>query len=208
MKQKKSRIIMYSALLIAIVMIVTAVFVSAKYIKRATVKNSFTPAVPVTPEVYEPEFDGSIKENVPIYVGETGYDVYVRATIVITWKDKDGVVLYEFPVESVPIMSGPLDQETVIYTEGDYTLSLNLSDTGWVYSNDDGYYYYTKPVASEGYTDILVKECKPTVAPDPDGPFLSVEIVAQTIQAAGTTDDGDIPAYKNAWNTSVDMSKN
>lgn len=175
------------------VMVVTVATVPlyARYVKQTEdVSNIFSRAEVTDPSVDE-SFDGVEKSNVKISVGETGYPVYVRATIVITWKklvEVDGkfeeVIYYDPPV-----------------VDDDYTLALVLTELtdGWK-KGSDGFYYYTSPVTSGGETSVLISSCKQmTNANVPDGYFLSVDVIAQTIQAVGSTDDGDIPAYEDAW---------
>lgn len=202
-------------LLIAIAAIVLlTVTVSAYYIKISEeVNNTFSPADAVTPNINE-EFSGNNKQNVYVEVGNTGYPVYVRAAIIITWK-KDveesddsgnvtttsGVVYFDEPSEASAIDHVDPDTGTTS-TEyvGDYVLLLNLED--WDWNSDDGYYYYKKRVESSGRTSNLINLCYP-LENGPDGYTLSVEIIAQTIQAIGYTDEtnpkGEIPAYQDAW---------
>ena len=91
----------------------------------------------------------------------------------------------------------------------DYTMELDTT-TNWV-ENSDGYYYCKNSVKSGGESPVLIKSCiltadedsKPSIE-DKDI-FLSVEIIVQTVQAIGFTDDdndGDgyvEPAWKDAW---------
>ena len=122
-----------------------------------------------------------MKKNVAVAVGNPGYAVYVRAAIVVTWKDASGKVLAEAPSETV-----------------DYSLVLNTTD--WFYH--DGFYYYTSALSS-GNTASLIQECKVLTEAPATGYTLSVEIVAQTIQALGMTDDGTEYAVQNAWKVKV-----
>ena len=188
MKQKIPRKKWLPILLIAILLVtVVTASVIAKYIKNTdAVKNTFKPAASVTPEIIEEfeEHDNTLKKNVHFKVGTTEYPVYVRATIVITWQNKDGIVYFSEPNK-----------------DGDYTIDLNLTD--WVYNEDDGFYYYTKYVESGKETTNLINECKQINAAPVEGYTLSVEIIVQTVQAIGYTDEdnpnGVIPAYQDAW---------
>ena len=161
----------------------TVTGVYARYVRYAgEVKNSFDSAVSVNPTVS----DGA--RNVSIAVGDTDYPVYVRAEIIVTWKNADGVVHFTQPGEG-----------------SDYSLALNMAD--WTENGD--YYYCKKPVESNGSTDILIQSCTQlTGATPPEGFFLNVETIAQTVQAVGYTDgDGvnpatEIDAYKDAWGLS------
>lgn len=144
----------------------------------APVKNTFTADAAVNPTISE-EFDETIKKNVKVNVGNTGYAVYVRAAVVVTWKDaENGNVLGTVPVENT-----------------DYTIRYNTTD--WFY--EGGFWYYRLPVNTGGTTRNLIDECVPVNVQTPVGYGLNVEIIAQTIQALGTTDDGNIPAVEDAW---------
>lgn len=92
----------------------------------------------------------------------------------------------------------------------DYTLDLNLTD--WKLGKD-GFYYYVmngadptalKTVESRESTDKFIISCRQldSATPPEDGYFLSVDIIVQTVQAVGSTDDEPgIPAYQHAWGT-------
>ena len=194
MKQRSPKIALYGFLLIVLV---TLTFVTSSVIAyivkdSGEVKNEFTPAVSKDPTVEEDFNDGKEKKNVKINVGETGYPVYVRAAIIITWQDKDGIVYFSEPEE-----------------DDDYTIALNKTD--WKY--EGGYYYYVagdklQEVQSNGTTEVLIKSCEQKKVAPADGYTLSVEIIAQTVQSIGTTDGNgndsatEIPAYKDAWKLS------
>lgn len=189
MKQKRSWIARYRFLLIVLLAAAVVTSSAIAYFIRNTgeVTNDFSPAGSVNPEINE-TFDNNVKENVSIKVGKTGYPVYVRAAIVITWKDKDGIVYFSEPTKDT-----------------DYTITLNAPD--WE-QKDDGFYYYidsTKSdnplmaVQSDGSTKELIIECEPLNDAPADGYTLSVEIIAQTVQAVGTTDDDLKDAYEDAW---------
>ena len=182
----------WQVLLVVALVLVTAVAVPvfARYIKQTNmVTNTFSPADTSDP-VIEEDFKDNVKKDVCVSVGELKYPVFVRATIVITWKDANDIVHFQKPVENT-----------------DYELVLGEDD--WDYNAKDGYYYYKYPVPSKGKTTALIKSC--TQLPDaepPEGYTLSVEIIAQTVQAVGFTDgdgsdpDTEIPAYQDAWETS------
>ena len=138
-----------------------------------TVKNAFSPAR-VTCSVEE-AFDGSTTSNVQLRnTGNT--DAYIRAAVVVTWKNSAGEVYAAAPAEGT-----------------DYSISWNLSATGWVKA-DDSFCYYTKEVAPCTHTDgqahngcltaVLIDTCSPVSGKAPPGYTLSVEIVASAIQSA------------------------
>lgn len=111
-----------------------------------------------------------------VSVGNTGYSVYVRAAIVATWEDNSG---------------------NVLGTATGYTLSDK--DENWVLGSD-GYYYFKEPVASGGKTAVLFTSCTATETA-PEGYHLSIDVLAQTVQAAGK--DGDTMAVTQAWGCAV-----
>ena len=191
MKRKSIRRLWQILLSVALVVVIAvAVPVYARYIKKTDmVTNTFSPADTSDP-VIEEEFDKETKTDVRVSVGELKYPVYVRVSIVVTWKDSKGIVFYQKPSDVT-----------------DYQLELVLED--WDFNKEDGYYYYKYPVPSNGTTSILIKSCTQRPgAKAPDGYTLSVEIIAQTVQAVGFTDgdgsnpDTEIPAYQDAWETS------
>lgn len=155
------------------------------------VENSFAPDEDPVPTITE-TFDDKVKSNVAVDVGDTGYAVYVRAAIVVNWKNaENGNVLGQKPV-----------------LNDDYILTLNKTD--WFYK--DGFYYHKDMVNTGGSTANLITSCqlKEGITPPVDTTVtpnvkydLNVEIIAQTIQALGTTDAGDTPAVKDAWGVTV-----
>ena len=202
MEQRKKRITLISIVIILVALSVAFTsMLNAAYIKNSNdVVNTFKPADSIIPEIVE-DFDGTAKKNVYFEVGDTEYPVYVRATIVFTWQDETGIVYYSKPIEATPILS---DGGEIIGYDGDYTIDLNLSDTDWEYNEKDGFYYFKNPVKSGDKTGILINECRQVNAAPVEGYTLSVEIIVQTVQAVGYTDEdnenGVIPAYQDAWN--------
>ncbi len=127
------------------------------------VTNTFTPAH-VTCEVVEEKFDGTTKENVQIK-NTSDIPAYIRAYVVVTWKDKTGNVYGKLPVKGT-----------------DYTMTMP-EDTKWFKSGD--YYYYPDAVPSGESTGVLIEKCELNkgVTPPADGYSLSVEIIAEAIQS-------------------------
>lgn len=176
---KKNRI-QYSLLIaFAVIAIITASVYAAFLRNSDTVENKFSPAVSKLPEFQE-TFDGNVKKDVKIQVGKTDYPVYVRAALVFNWQDTDGVVYFSKPIPNE-----------------DYTLTIN--EEKWELK-DDGYYYYSDPVSSNGVTESLILECKPIKSAPNTKYSLSVNVLAQTVQAVGRTDDGSKSAVEDAWN--------
>lgn len=125
------------------------------------VTNTFTPAK-VTCEVKE-DFNGTTKKDVQIK-NTSNIDAYIRAYVVVTWKDKTGNV-YGMPVK-----------------DADYTMTMPV-DTKWKQFGD--YWYYTEAVEDGKLTGVLISECKLNegVTPPAEGYSLSVEIIAEAIQS-------------------------
>ena len=133
------------------------------------VQNNFTYAhVRCT---IDEKFENGVKSDVTIK--NTGdIPAYIRARIVVTWKDASGNV----SAAAVPVK------------DSDYTMTMG---TGWTKGTGD-YWYYKTAVNPNGFTPVLITECKKTgIAPD--GYDLSVEILADAIQSEPAN------AVKEAW---------
>ncbi len=166
-----------AALAMASLMMVLSVGPVYAYLKMTSgpTVNTFQAAPSVAPTISE-SFDNTTKTNVCVNVGNTGYSVYVRAKIIITWKDSAGNVLATAPKSD------------------EYSLSLG---SNWS-QGSEGIYYYSLPVTSGNSTGPLIVSCTAT-APAPEAGYsLSVEVVAQTIQAEGKNEDGK-SAAEDAW---------
>ncbi|MGO5024261.1 hypothetical protein ACTQ4E_14425 [Lawsonibacter sp. LCP25S3_G6] len=105
-------------------------------------------------------FDKNSKTNVT--VKNTG-DIpsYLRAALVISWKDDNGNILPAIPEAGT-----------------NYTLTMG---SGWI-QGDDGYWYYPHPVKAGASSPVLIKSC----APEGKGPtvvHLCVDILTQAVQA-------------------------
>ena len=166
-------------LLISLMLLCTmAVGMTLAYIVTQTspVENIFTPSH-VTCEVTE-DFneEKTLKENVAV-MNTSDIEAYIRAAVVVTWQDEAGNISSVKPVSGV-----------------DYSITYNNSP-GWI-KGSDGYYYYSSPVAPDGYTDVLISECKP-LKDGPQGYTLHVEIIAEAIQSVPAD------AVEQAWNVTV-----
>lgn len=142
------------------------------------VQNNFTYAhVSCT---IDEKFENDVKSDVTIQ--NTGdIPAYIRARIVVTWKDASGNVSSTVPVKNT-----------------DYTIAFN--ETDW--TQQGGYWYCNTAVDAMKFTPVLITECKKTgIAPD--GYDLSVEILADAIQSEPAS------AVTEAWgNTPIDASGN
>lgn len=140
-----------------------------------SVSNTFTPAH-VTCDVDE-TFDGTAKSNVSIK-NTSDIPVYIRASIIVTWKDSDGNVYGQKPASS------------------DYDMQM-AKDSVWVLGTD-GYYYFTSPVAVGDTTGTLISRCTEVAGKAPAENYrLSVEIIAEAIQSQPDR------AVADAWNVTV-----
>ena len=183
--KRRFPIISWMMILLAVLSLSTgAVTAYLSWSTSTPVENKFEMEETLDPSIQE-TFSNQVKSNVKVSVGNTDYSVYVRASIVVNWKYDHGNVSGQYPVEGK-----------------DYKLSLNTND--WF--EKDGFYYCKTPVNSGEMTPVLINTCK-QVGTAPDGYFLSVEIIAQTIQALGTTDvvdgTGNVPAVTDAWGVIV-----
>lgn len=122
--------------------------------------NLFNPSK-VTTKVEE-TLSGDTKKDV--YIKNTGdTDAWIRAAVVVTWQDEDGNVYGQAPAAGTNYTA---------WTPG----------TNWL-TGDDGFYYYTFPVASgETTQDALIADVKPIGNPPADGYYLTVEIIGSGIQ--------------------------
>lgn len=125
------------------------------------------------------KFDGEKKTDVSIK--NTGdVESYIRAALVISWVTGDGRTVHaQKPIEDT-----------------DYTMTFP-SKTDWEYCETDGFWYYKKPVAAGETTGILIQECA-ALKEGPEGYWLSVEILASSIQASPET------AVTTKWSSGVD----
>ena len=166
--KKKVSLLLVSLVLIAAIAVGSTVAFIATSTKSIT--NIFNPAN-VTIDIEE-KFKDGVKTDVKVKnTGNT--DAFIRAQIVVTWKDANGNVSATKPVEDT-----------------DYTMTLNTTD--WFLGSDGFYYCKTSVAPNGGSTPVLIEKCEKTGTP-PDGYDLSVEIIASGIQS---TPDG---AVEEAW---------
>lgn len=133
------------------------------------ITNEFTPAF-VTCEVVE-TFQGGVKQDVAIR--NTGnVDAFIRAAVIVTFKDADGKVLATAPVEGT-----------------DYTVVW--AESGWL-KGLDGFWYHGISVRPGELTADLIETATALTAPD--GFNLNIQIIATAVQADPST------AVSDAWN--------
>ena len=129
------------------------------------------------------------KHNVTVNVKNLDYAVYVRAAVLVNWKNAAGDVLGKEPV-----------------LETDY--SLDPGDSRWF--EHGGFYYYSKMISGAGVekeTANLIDSVKVLKPAPEEGYTLNVEIIAQTIQARGSTDTHNTPAVIDAWDININDAK-
>ena len=169
-----TKTILLTAMAIVSLMSILSVGPTYAYLKKideTPAYNSSSVSPSVNPAVVTES--GATKVN----VGDTqGYSVYVRAAIVVTWKDSSGNVLGTVP-----------------------GYQLTGKNAKWRLGGD-GYYYYTDPVASQGKTEALFTACTPTGTQPADATF-TVDVLAETIQALGKR--GNTWAVTEAWGCAV-----
>lgn len=135
------------------------------------------------------------KKNVTIE-NSGSIDAFIRAEVVVTWKKRaeDGSFV-TFGIVPVKSTDGG---ET-----GDYVITG--MESGWS-EGSDGFYYYRDVVPAGEKTDKLFEVCKVGKnAAVPENYFLSVEIIAEAIQADGQKADGTKPVTE-AWGMYVDKN--
>lgn len=120
----------------------------------------------------------TVTDDYCVKVENPKYSVFLRANIVVAWENiESGNILAEMPEAGK-----------------DYELSL-VQDGKWHY-HSDGFYYYKEEVQTDTVTDPVISFNALT---EKEGYVLSVRVIAQSIQAAGKTDDNTKTAVEDAW---------
>ena len=172
LNRKKGILLLAAAMLI----LVCGVGSTLAYLATQTgqVQNTFEPAY-VRSEVQE-TIANNVKSDVTIK--NTGnVSAYIRAAIVVTWKDAAGNTMPQAP------------------GTGDYTLNIG---SDWTEVGD--YYYYNKSVAADASTTNLIDTCKP-IKSYPDGRTLCVEVIGSAIQSEGMGANSAQDAFQKASGT-------
>ena len=171
LNRKKGILLLAAAMLI----LVCGVGGTLAYLATQTgqVQNTFEPAY-VTSKVNE-TFKNNVKSKVTI-TNTGNVSAYIRAAIVVTWKDAAG--------------NTTLPEKPELDT--DYTMQLNKTD----WTEVGGYYYYNKSVAADASTTNLIVRCEPNKS-YPDGRKLCVEVIGSAIQAEPAN------AVTEAWGVTI-----
>ncbi len=161
-----------TVVLLSLLVCASAIGTAAYMRAQSHVGNTFTIAE-LNVEIDE-SFDKKIKKDVT--VKNTGdVPAYIRAAVVVCWKDENGNVLSNTPI-----------------LETDYTMAMG---NGWILG-DDGYWYCDEPVAAKSTSPILIVKCEPKT--EKEGRQLCVDILAQGVQAEPSE------AVNTLWGASVD----
>lgn len=166
-RKQQSLIIAVVAIFCSIIACATIAFV---FTSTKPLENTFTDAY-VACDVLE-TFDGITKTDVTIKnTGEV--QSYIRAKVVVTWMSDDKTKVTALK---------PIDDTDYVITYAD---EANAA-TNWK-KGSDGYWYYKLPVNVGKETEELIESCslKEGIT-EPDGYYLSVEIVASSIQSTPT----------------------
>lgn len=176
-----------------LVLLLGIVGASVAYLSMKTgeVKNQFTYGQ-VSCEVLE-DFDGTVKSNVRIK--NTGnIPAYIRARVVVTWKNKNGDIY-----GTKPVLGSAANEDNKNY---DYSFDYNPK---WICMTTDSgglYFYFPDPVDLDKETDkMLYNFKKGENANVPEGYDLSVEILADAIQSQPAK------AVEEAWGVTVDNGR-
>lgn len=191
-KYNKSKMLLLSVGAILLLCVGTTVAYLISVTNEIT--NSFHPTevVPVVEETFNK------KEKSDVLVKNDGTtDAYIRAKVVVTWQDEDGNVYGDMP------RAKESDSDEAY----DYVIKYSDS-TKWILGADD-IYYYTDILEPGAKTENLIDSCVPSKDGAPEGYALSVEILADAIQAKGVSNGtptgtkGKSPV-EIAWGVTVD----
>ncbi len=142
-------------LVLTVVLSVAIVGSTLAYIivKTNELNNTFTPG----------EVDISISGSTITNIEDT--DVYVRAAVVVTWVDTNGVILSTMPVEG---------------EDADYTITYS-TDANWA-KGSDGFWYYKKPISKDDSVTLIAANGV-TANTTMEGYTLTVQVLSSAIQA-------------------------
>lgn len=178
-KMRKTKTILLLALIVAILACSVGGTLAFLVTKTGSVKNTFQRGY-VTSTVNE-EFNNTTKSKVTI-TNTGNVSAYIRAAIVITWKDKDGNTMPEVPELGK-----------------DYTLSLNVGTKKTQWTQAGSYYYYNSIVGAGKETSNLIVSCTEKYTKNyTDGRKLCVEVIGSAIQAEGMGANSAQDAFSKA----------
>ncbi|MBE6964195.1 MAG: hypothetical protein E7443_06330 [Ruminococcaceae bacterium] len=118
---------------------------------------------------------------------------YIRAKVVANWIKEDA----GDPTAPTATVYGSAPEEGE-----DYSFTSFNPESKWVeYPADSGTFYYCEPVQANASTAVLLSGLT-VLTEAPAGYTLSVEVVAQAIQADGTDSNGNKPV-ELAWSVDI-----
>lgn len=160
MKRMKKKSLLLAAGIVLMLTIAIGGTIAYLVANTESITNTFEPGrVPIS---VDESFTGGVKSDVKI-TNDGNVPAYIRAKIIVTWKDAQGNVSAVKPVLGT-----------------DYSMNINTAD----WTEAGGFYYYKESVEATGKTTNLIESCTRSVTP-PDDYDLSVEIIAESIQADG-----------------------
>ena len=121
--------------------------------------------------------------------------VYIRVSLVSTWKNDDGTVAAVNADDLLEFKFNLNDASTT-----DFVRNADVIGK-WVLGND-GFYYFTGVVEADKYTDYLLESVSlKENAVAPENGHLEVNVLADAVQA-------DVSKVNQAWNTPKDANGN
>ena len=121
--------------------------------------------------------------------------VYIRVSLVSTWKNDDGTVAAVNADDLIEFKLNLNDASTT-----DFVRNADVIGK-WVLGND-GFYYFTGVVEADKYTDYLLESVSlKENAVAPENGHLEVNVLADAVQA-------DVSKVNQAWNTPKDANGN
>lgn len=157
-------------------------------------ENKFTHGV-VNITIEEPGFDGTADGDgyylKPVRIKNNSMenelaivDCYAMVKLVVNWVDDEGNI---YPVNN-------LASKIILYTEKG---KAGIGE-GWIYSEEDGVYYYEKVLktsGSESESTPLMKYVTVDTEGLPSGGHLEMNVLSQAVMA------GDADNYEEAWSS-------
>lgn len=198
--------------LAAVLMIVLTVGITLALLKKVTntLYNAFGPGI-VNIAVDE-DFkggdiltEGSVVKKVRIKNSKEEdlniVPAYIRVQLVATWMkdevDENG------NVRSVAVPVDPMEFLTYELNLADRMVEGNVE--GYWVEGKDGYYYFTEPVDPENLTDYLLERVSvkegAEIPREAEGGYLQINVLADAIQAEGSTTEDHVKAVNDAWDS-------
>lgn len=181
-KTKKTFIITL-VLMVAVVGSVTtlAILTSAS----GSVINSFSPGGidTVIEETNDPDpiTTAGYNEKIPTVKNNGPSDAFIRARITVT-PSTAGVVLYQGSWDE---NQTNFTKTGILYEDGTFKNLGNENSANWIYNSEDGYYYYTAPIAAGESTTSIFDAF--TLSSNADVTVYQESVASKTIKAGTVT---------------------